>query len=150
MYRLNIKSFPYCKHLLLENYVEYKHIYLPLLKLVSKICYLSYTLKKKNSYSTYFSFLVIKFCNQAKTLCSPCNFIFVASLFLYYLKQLGSNKKHWEFRSYLCHFVFGWVPPHTSLSLLSSFLKMKPAGSFETSDRTYTNRQRNIPDDLNR
>jgi len=33
---VSIKSFPYCKHLLQENYVEYKH-FLPLLKLVSKI-----------------------------------------------------------------------------------------------------------------
>jgi len=29
-------SFPDYKHLLQENYVEYKHIFLPLLKLVSK------------------------------------------------------------------------------------------------------------------
>ena len=33
---MSIKSFPYCKHLLQENYVEYNH-FLPLLKLVSKI-----------------------------------------------------------------------------------------------------------------
>ena len=36
-YRVSIKSFPEYKHLLQENYVEYKHIFLPLLKLVSKI-----------------------------------------------------------------------------------------------------------------
>jgi len=36
-YRVSIKSFPGYKHLLQENYVEYRHIYLPLLKLVSKI-----------------------------------------------------------------------------------------------------------------
>jgi len=36
-YRVSIKSFPDYKHLLQENYVEYKHIFLPLLKLVSKI-----------------------------------------------------------------------------------------------------------------
>jgi len=34
---VSIKSFPDYKHLLQENYVEYKHIFLPLLKLVSKI-----------------------------------------------------------------------------------------------------------------
>ena len=40
MYRVSIKSFPFYKHLLQENYVEYKHMFLPLLKLVSKIlCY---------------------------------------------------------------------------------------------------------------
>ena len=37
MYRVSIKSFPDYKHLLQENYVEYKHIFLPLLKVVSKI-----------------------------------------------------------------------------------------------------------------
>jgi hypothetical protein len=36
-HRVSIKSFPDYKHLLQENYVEYKHIFLPLLKLVSKI-----------------------------------------------------------------------------------------------------------------
>jgi hypothetical protein len=36
-YRVSIKSFPGYKHLLQENYVEYKHMFLPLLKLVSKI-----------------------------------------------------------------------------------------------------------------
>jgi hypothetical protein len=38
MYRVSLKFFPDYKHLLQENYVEYKHIFfLPLLKLVSKI-----------------------------------------------------------------------------------------------------------------
>jgi len=35
-YRVSIKSFPDYKHLLQENYVEYKHIFLPLLKIVVK------------------------------------------------------------------------------------------------------------------
>jgi len=35
IYRVSIKSFPDYKHLLQENYMEYKHIFLPLLKLVS-------------------------------------------------------------------------------------------------------------------
>jgi hypothetical protein len=34
---VRINSFPDYKHLLQENYVEYKHIFLPLLKLFSKI-----------------------------------------------------------------------------------------------------------------
>jgi len=34
---VSIKSLPNYKHLLQEHYVEYKHIFLPLLKLVSKI-----------------------------------------------------------------------------------------------------------------
>jgi len=34
---VSIKSFPDYEHLLQENYVEYKHIFLPLLKLVSQI-----------------------------------------------------------------------------------------------------------------
>jgi hypothetical protein len=36
LYRVSMKSFPDYKHLLQENYVEYKHIFLPLLKLISK------------------------------------------------------------------------------------------------------------------
>jgi hypothetical protein len=36
VYRMSINSFPDYKHLLQENYMEYKHIFLPLLKLVSK------------------------------------------------------------------------------------------------------------------
>jgi len=48
IYRVSIKSFPDYKHLLQENYVEYKHVFLPLLKLVSKIFLeLSHILKKK-------------------------------------------------------------------------------------------------------
>ena len=39
-YRVSIKSFPDYKHLLQENYVEYK-LFLPLLKLVSKKNFLS-------------------------------------------------------------------------------------------------------------
>jgi len=35
--RVSIKSFSDYKHLLQESYVEYKHIFLPLLKPVSKI-----------------------------------------------------------------------------------------------------------------
>ena len=35
-YRVSIKSFPDYRHLLQENYVEYK-LFLPLLKLISKI-----------------------------------------------------------------------------------------------------------------
>ena len=34
--------------------------------------FLSYTLEKKSSYSTYSSFLVINICNQGKALCSSC------------------------------------------------------------------------------
>ena len=37
VYRVSIKSFPDYKHLLRENYVAYKHIFLQLLKFVSKI-----------------------------------------------------------------------------------------------------------------
>jgi len=51
--------------------VEYKHIFLPLLKLVSKIlCHVFIVLKEKVCIPR--SFLVINVCNQGKTLCSPC------------------------------------------------------------------------------
>jgi hypothetical protein len=47
-HRLSIKSFPDYKHSLQENYVEYKHISLLLLKLVSKIlCHVGLCFKKK-------------------------------------------------------------------------------------------------------
>ena len=36
-YRVSIKSFPDYKHLLQENYMEYKYIFFPLYKLISKI-----------------------------------------------------------------------------------------------------------------
>ena len=39
MYRMSIKFFPDYKYLLQENYVKYKHVFLPLLKIVSKILY---------------------------------------------------------------------------------------------------------------
>ena len=46
-YRVSIKSFPDYKHSLQENYVEYKHIFFPLLKLVSKtLCHMFIVLKK--------------------------------------------------------------------------------------------------------
>jgi hypothetical protein len=68
IYRVSIKSFPDYKYLLQENYVEYKYIFLPLLKLVSKkLLELSYILKKKVCIPR--SFLVINVCNQGKTLC---------------------------------------------------------------------------------
>jgi len=45
---VSIKSFPDYKYLLQEYYVKYKHIFLPLLKLVSKIFLeLSYISKQK-------------------------------------------------------------------------------------------------------
>jgi len=73
IYRVSIKSFHDYKHLLQENYVEYKHIFLPLLKLVFKIlCHVFIVVLQLSLYSTYSSFLVINVCNQGKTLCSPC------------------------------------------------------------------------------
>jgi hypothetical protein len=35
IYRVSIKPFPNYKHLLQENYMEYKYVFIPLLKLVS-------------------------------------------------------------------------------------------------------------------
>ena len=69
IYRVSIKSYPDYKHLLQENYVEYKHFFYH---------YLSQFL---NFYSMCLlfvyvciprSFLVINVCSQGKTLCSPC------------------------------------------------------------------------------
>jgi len=47
LYRVSIKSFPDYKQLLQENCVEYRHIVLPLLKLVSKTKILELHLKKR-------------------------------------------------------------------------------------------------------
>ena len=70
IYRVSIKSFPNYKHLLQQNYTEYKHIFSPLLKLVSKIVSSRVTFKKMCLYSKQFS--CNKCCNKGKILCSPC------------------------------------------------------------------------------
>jgi len=81
MYRVSIKPFPDYKHLLQENYVEYKHIFLPLFKLVSKIlCHVFIVMLQLLCLLLCYScipciprsFLVINVCNQGPTLCSPC------------------------------------------------------------------------------
>jgi len=77
MYRDSIKYFPLYKHLLQENYVEYKHIFfLPLLKLVSKnTSWVELHFERKKKYVCIPRiFLIINVCNQEKTLCSPCIF----------------------------------------------------------------------------
>jgi hypothetical protein len=72
-YKMSIMSSPDYKHLLQENYVEYKYIFLPLLKLVSKIeLKVELHFEKKNVFIPL-SFIVINVCNQGKTLCSPCS-----------------------------------------------------------------------------
>jgi hypothetical protein len=67
IYRMSIKCFPDYKHLLQENYVEYKYIFLPLLRLIHKILWHVFiTLQLHNHIPR--SFLVINVCNQGKTL----------------------------------------------------------------------------------
>jgi hypothetical protein len=56
-YRVSIKSFPDYKYLLQENYVEYKHIFLPLLKLVSKILCHVFIVFEKNMFLFHVVFL---------------------------------------------------------------------------------------------
>jgi len=81
---VSINSCPDYKHVLQENYMEYKYIFLPLLKLVSKkLLELSYI--KKKYVCIPCSFLVINVCKQGKTLCSPCGIKFLKiSLFCRY------------------------------------------------------------------
>ena len=69
---MSIKSFPYYKHLLQENYVEYKYIFLPLLKLVSKLFVMCLLLSYKKYVCIPRSFLVLNVCKQGKNLCSSC------------------------------------------------------------------------------
>ena len=57
-YRVSIKSFPDDKHLLQENYVEYKHIFLPLRKLDSKLlCHVFTVTLQKNMFAFHVVFL---------------------------------------------------------------------------------------------
>ena len=73
IYRVSIKSSPDYKHLLQENYVEYKHIFITLFKLVSKIlCHVVYCYVTVAYVSITRSFLVINVCSQGKNLCTPC------------------------------------------------------------------------------
>jgi hypothetical protein len=76
IYRVSIKSFPVYKHLLQENYVEYKYIFLPSLKLVSKIlCHVFIVILQLYNLCIPRSFLVINVCNQGKTLYLPCSLL---------------------------------------------------------------------------
>jgi hypothetical protein len=52
MYRVSIKSFPDYKHLLQENYVEYKNIFFNITYVSFNKNFLSYILKKICLYST--------------------------------------------------------------------------------------------------
>jgi hypothetical protein len=74
IYRVIIKCFPNYEHFLQENYVEYKLFFLSFLLMFckKKLLELSYIWKKKVCIPR--SFLIINFCNQGKTLCSPCAF----------------------------------------------------------------------------
>jgi hypothetical protein len=68
IYRVSINSFPDFKHLFQENYVEYKHIFLPLFKLVSKIlCHVFIVMLQK-----YICISRSFVCNQGKNLCAHC------------------------------------------------------------------------------
>jgi len=70
---VSIKFFPDYKHLLQENYVGYKNIVLPLLKLVSKLlCHVMSCFEKNIYICIPRSTLVLNICNQRKILCSPC------------------------------------------------------------------------------
>ena len=57
--------------------MEYKHTFLTLLKLFSKIlCHVFIVMLQLCLYSTYSSFHVINVCNQGKTLLSSCTFLY--------------------------------------------------------------------------
>ena len=74
LYRVSIKSFPDYKPLLQENYVEYEHIFLPLLKLVSKILCCVFIVMLQLCVCIPCSFLIINVRNQGNTLCSTCRY----------------------------------------------------------------------------
>jgi hypothetical protein len=70
-YRVSIKSFPDYKHLLQETYVDYKYIYFFNVTQLKKFFYNALVHFNKNVCIPR-GFLVINFCDQGKTLCSPC------------------------------------------------------------------------------
>jgi hypothetical protein len=74
IYRVSVKSFPDYKHLLQENYVEYKHIFLNVPQLI-KFFYNTLVQYNMCPFCISRSFLVINICNQGKTLCLPCRIL---------------------------------------------------------------------------
>jgi len=77
IYRVSIKSFPDYKHLLQENYVEYKHIFFSKCNSTQEVLFYN-TLVHFNmcSFCIPRRFLVINVCNEGKKLCSPCRIEF--------------------------------------------------------------------------
>jgi hypothetical protein len=75
MYRVSIRSFTDYKHLLQENYVEYKHNNCNItINTWHKILETNLTYGKKRYVCIPRSFFVINVRNQGKTLCSFCIF----------------------------------------------------------------------------
>jgi hypothetical protein len=73
IYRVSIKSFPDYRHLLQENYVEYKHFFFPqILTQPKRFVYNTLVYFNMCFFCIPRSFLVINVSNQGKTLCSPC------------------------------------------------------------------------------
>jgi len=73
--RISIKSFPDYKHVLQENYLEYKHIFFSKCNSTLEVFFLETNLSNGKKYVCIpRSFLAINVCNQGKTLCSPCLF----------------------------------------------------------------------------
>ena len=69
---MNIKSFPEYKHLLQENYVEYKHIFFPKCNSTQEVFLQHISTLQHVLFCIPRSFLVIHVCYQGKNLCSPC------------------------------------------------------------------------------
>jgi len=84
---VSIKSFPDYKYLLQENYVEYKHI--QTINTWHTILETNLSNGKEKYVYIPRSFLVINFCNQGKTSCSPCIYVHFTSVwcFLCFLKN---------------------------------------------------------------
>jgi hypothetical protein len=80
---VSINSFPDYKHVLQENYLEYKNSFLLLLQLVSKILCHVFIVMLQLHVCIPRSFIVINIYNQGKTLCSLCN---IFHLFTWYIK----------------------------------------------------------------
>ena len=74
-YRVSIKIFPVYKHSLQENYVECKHFFFQNVTQLKKFFYNTLVHFNMCSFCVPRSFLVISFCNQGKTLCSPCTLL---------------------------------------------------------------------------
>ena len=115
IYRVSIKSFPDYKHLLQENYVEYKHIFfyhylsqfLKFYVMCLLLCYSCITCQCQNGVNEGER-------NQGKTLCSPCRLLIYYNGLLLILEgnMFPQSVLYWN--NTLGHVTLSRFSPHRS------------------------------------